>query len=251
MLEHAWQLGVPMNWVTGDSVYGESTPLRQAIERAGKWYVLAVTSLTRVWRERPALLAPAEQTGGRPRRKVRLAPGAPKPQTVADVMAQVPRRRWRRLSVGLGAKGARIYDWAGLRVIESRDDLPGPEVWLLARRSVSQPDELAYYLAYYLAAAPRTLPLQRLAQVASTRYTVEQCIEEAKGGTGFDRYEVRTWPSWYRHITLSMLAHAWLADRRSQEVAGSGEKSSAERAERARSAAVARDRPAAPRSLQP
>jgi SRSO17 transposase len=49
MLEHAWQLGVPMQWVTGDSVYGESTPLRQAIERASKWYVLAVTSVTRVW----------------------------------------------------------------------------------------------------------------------------------------------------------------------------------------------------------
>jgi SRSO17 transposase len=247
MLEHAWELGVPMQWVTGDSVYGESTPLRQAIERAGKWYVLAVTSLTRVWGERPALLAPAEVTGGRPRRKIRLAPGAPKPQTVAAVVAQLPRSRWRRLSVGLGAKGARIYDWTCLRVIESRDDLPGPEVWLLARRSVSQPEELAYYLA----SPPRTVPLRRLAQVASTRYTVEQCIEEAKGETGFDRYEVRTWPSWYRHSTLTMLAHAWLADRRSQAEAGSGGKSRTRRAERARGAAVARDRPAASRSLQP
>lgn len=49
MLEQAWALGVPMRWVTGDSVSGESTPLlRQAIEQAGRWYVLAVTSLTRV-----------------------------------------------------------------------------------------------------------------------------------------------------------------------------------------------------------
>jgi SRSO17 transposase len=245
MLEHAWELGVPMRWVTGDSVYGESTPLRQAIERAGKWYVLAVTSLTRVWRERPALLAPAEQTGGRPRRKVRLAPGAPKPQTVAAVVAQLPRSRWRRLSVGLGAKGARIYDWTCLRVIESRDDLPGPAVWLLARRSVSQPDELAYYLA----SPPRTVPLRRLAQVASTRYTVEQCIEEAKGETGFDRYEVRTWPSWYRHITLTMLAHAWLADRRQQ--ATPGEKRQPSRAHGPRGATAARDSPAASRPLQP
>jgi SRSO17 transposase len=242
LLEHAWELGVPMQWVTGDSVYGESTPLREAIERAGKWYVLAVTSQTRVWRERPALLAPAEQTGGRPRRKVRLAPGAPKPQTVADVIAQLPRQRWRRLSVGLGAKGARVYDWACVRVVESRDDLPGPEVWLLARRSVTQPDELAYYLA----SPPPSVPLRRLAQVASTRYTVEQGIEEAKGGTGFDRYEVRTWPSWYRHITLSLLAHAWLADLRLQAEAESGGKSRAGRAERARGATAPRDRPAAP-----
>ncbi len=77
MLEHASELGMPMRWVTGgtgDSVYGEATPLRQAIERAGKWYVLAVTSLTRVWLERPALLAPAAVTRGRPRRQGLLAP---------------------------------------------------------------------------------------------------------------------------------------------------------------------------------
>ncbi len=47
-----------MRWVTGDCIYGESTPLRQTIERAGKWYVLAVRSVTRVWLERPTLLAP-------------------------------------------------------------------------------------------------------------------------------------------------------------------------------------------------
>jgi SRSO17 transposase len=247
MLEHAWEVEVPMRWVTGDSVYGESTPLRQAIERAGKWYVLAVTSVTsvtRVWRERPALLAPTAVTGGRPRRNVRLAPGAPKSQRVADVVAQLPRQRWRRLSVGVGAKGPRVYDWVRLRVVESRDDLPGPEVWLLARRAVSQPEEIAYYLAN----APKTRSLRQLAYVASTRYTVEQCIEEAKGETGFDRYEVRTWASWYRHITLTMLAHAWLADRR--QPAGSGGKSRPGHADGPRGAAPARDRPATARSVQ-
>jgi SRSO17 transposase len=52
--------------------------------------------------------------------------------------------------------------------------------------------------------------------VASQRYTVEQCIEEAKGETGLDEYEVRFWHSWYRHITFSMMAHAWLASIRKQ-----------------------------------
>ena len=53
--------------------------------------------------------------------------------------------------------------------------------------------------------------------MASQRYTVEQCIEEAKGETGLDEYEVRFWHSWYRHITLSMMAHAWLASIKLQE----------------------------------
>src|SRR5262249_13201705 len=134
--------------------------------------------------------------------------------------------------------------WTRLRVIASRDDLPGPQIWLLARRALSPPHEIAYYLA----SAPHTVPLQQLAQVASTRYTVEQCIEEAKGEAGFDRYEVRTWPSWYRHITLTMLAHAWLADRRSRSAeTAPGEKISGGTSgstDGARGAAPARDRPA-------
>ena len=56
----------------------------------------------------------------------------------------------------------------------------------------------------------------QLAMVAGSRYTVEQCIEEAKGETDFVAVEVRTWPRWYRHITLTLLAHAWLANRRQQ-----------------------------------
>jgi len=75
------------------------------------------------------------------------------------------------------------------------------------------PKQIAYYLAY----APAKSSLATLVSVASRRYTVEQCIEEAKGETGLDEYEVRFWHSWYRHITLSMMAHAWLASIRLQE----------------------------------
>jgi hypothetical protein len=115
MLEHAWKMGVPMQWVTGDSVYGCSPQLRQIIEQAGKWYALAVTSVMRVWTERPELLQPEEQTGGRPRRKVRLKPGAPKSQTVAEVIAALPKPRWRRLSIGVGTKGPRLYTFVLIR----------------------------------------------------------------------------------------------------------------------------------------
>jgi SRSO17 transposase len=210
MLEQAWELGVPMRWVTGDSVYGDSPDLRAAIQAAGRCYVLALTGVIRCWVEPPPLEGPVAQTGGRPRRGVRLAKDAPKAQTVAEVIAALPKGQWKRLSVGTGTKGPRIYDWARVRVIESRDGFPGPEVWLLARRALSDPRELTYYFAL----APHTLPLQQLARVASTRWTVEQVIKEAKSEVGFDRYEVRFWHSWYRHITLAMLAQVWLADQR-------------------------------------
>ena len=117
------------------------------------------------------------------------------------------------MAVVEGEKGPIEYDWARKQVVESRDQLPGPEVWLLARRSLSDRKQMAYYLAY----APVRTSLQTLIWVASSRYTVEQCIEEAKGETGLDEYEVRFWHSWYRHITLSMMAHAWLTSIRQQE----------------------------------
>ena len=47
-------------------------------------------------------------------------------------------------------------------------------------------------------------------QVAGTRWAIEEGFEEAKSEVGLDQYEVRKWESWYRHITLALLAHAYL-----------------------------------------
>jgi SRSO17 transposase len=213
MLVHAWEQGVPMRWVTGDEVYGDSPRLRETIQAHGRFYVLAVSANTRVWTERPEVEEPQEQTGGRPRRAQRLVQGAPAARMVSEVVASLPSRAWKRRAVVEGEKGPIEYYWARKQVVESRDQLPGPNVWLLARRSTSDPKQIAYYLAY----APAWTPLETLIRVASSRYTVEQCIEEAKGETGLDEYEVRFWHSWYRHITLSMMAHAWLASMRMRE----------------------------------
>ena len=212
MLEHAWARGVPMRWVAGDEVYGDAPYLREAVERAGRWYVLAVSSTTPVWATPPGVVAPVRQTTGR------LAPDAPPAVPVVAVVAAWPPAQWRRLTVAAGEKGPRVYDWACARVVDSRDRLPGREVWLLARRSVADPAEIAYYLAH----APEDAPLATLARVAATRYTVEQCIEEAKGEAGLDHYEVRRWHSWHRHITLALLAHAWLAAIRAEAEAQKG-----------------------------
>lgn len=209
-LEHAWANGVPMPWVTGDERYGDAVPVRRAIEKAHRCYVLAVSSTTAVWTGQPAVVAPGKGPTGRPRTKVHLATDAPRSQTVAEVVAGWPAACWQRLAVAEGSKGPRTYDWACARVIESRDALPGPESWLVARRSLTPPHEIAYYLSN----APAGTPLPTLAWVASMRWTMEQCIEESKGETGLDEYEVRSWDSWHRHITLSMMAHAWIASLR-------------------------------------
>jgi SRSO17 transposase len=212
MLEHAWEQGVPMRWVVGDEVYGDAPALRDTVIQHRRLYLLAVRLHTPVWCERPAVVEPLPSVRGRPRTKVRLAEGAPPATAVEAVVAAWPESRWQRLTVAEGEKGPRTYDWARQRVVESRDGLPGPDAWLLARRSTSDPSDVAYFLSN----APTDTTLLRLAEVAASRYTVEVCIQEAKGETGLDEYEVRHWHSWHRHITLSMMAHAWLTTVRYQ-----------------------------------
>jgi SRSO17 transposase len=213
MLEAAWERGVPMAWVTGDEAYGDQPTLRDRIAAQHLKYVLAVSANTFGWESAPAILPPSAETGGRPRTHPRLAPDAPPAQTVAQIVAEWPAEQWHRLPIAAGEKGPRIYDWAYERIVVRRDGLPGESVWLLARRSITKPNEIAYYLSN----APEETPLLELAQVAGARWAVEQCFEEAKGETGLDHYEVRYWQSWYRHITLSMMAHAWLTSIRRLE----------------------------------
>ncbi len=86
------------------------------------------------------------------------------------------------------------------------EGMEGMAHWLLARRSLSKPDEIAYSFVF----GPADVTLQQVVQIAGTRWQVEQAFELAKGEVGLDEYEVRTWVGWYRHITLAMFALAYL-----------------------------------------
>ena len=83
--------------------------------------------------------------------------------------------------------------------------------WLLVRRQIDDPSELAYYLAY----GPKQTPAEELIRVAGRRWSIEDCFEQAKGEVGLDEYEVRKWDAWYKYITLCLLAHAYLVLLRS------------------------------------
>ena len=96
------------------------------------------------------------------------------------------------------------------------DAAPGWEKGLLIRRSLAEPDELAFYLTH----APDGTALADLVRVAGTRWAIEACFEAAKGEVGLDQYEVRSWTGWHRHVTLAMLAHAYLAALRKVVVGG-------------------------------
>ena len=197
MLERALESGVPFGWVAGDEVYGSDRKLRLWLEGEGIGHVLVLRSNEKLWAltdEGSLQSLPPTRSGVR-----------------ADRLAsQVDESGWQRLSAGGGAKGPRVYDWAMVDIRPLRE--PGKGCWLLARRSVAKPGELAYYVCY----GPAGTTLEELVRVAGTRWAIEECFESAKGQVGLDQYEVRRWDGWYRHITLAMLAHAYLAVIRHQ-----------------------------------
>ena len=193
MVERAVARRVPFRWVAGDTIYGSDRKLRRWLEQREIPHVLAVKSNEKLW-------AWTEE-GPRQVRADRLA-------------SQVEESDWARLSAGDGSKGPRMYDWAWVAIRPLREE--GKGYWLLVRRSIGQPEELAYYVCY----GPAETTLEELVRVAGIRWAIEECFEEAKGLVGLDQYEVRKWEGWYRHITLAMLAHAYLAVVRLQANAG-------------------------------
>jgi hypothetical protein len=121
-----------------------------------------------------------------------------------ELAALVPASGWQRLSCADGSKGPRLYDWALIGTTS-----PGHQ--LLARRSLAPGEKGELELAYFRCWSPRSVPLPELVAIAGARWAVEDCFAEAKNETGLDHYQVRRYRAWYRHITLSMLAHAFLA----------------------------------------
>jgi SRSO17 transposase len=185
MLQRALDTGVPFQWVTGDTVYGGDRRLRVWLEQHAIPHVMAVKCTE-------PLLAMTDQGPG---------------QVPAErLLAEVEPAQWLRLSAGQGSKGKRLYHW--VRVPLWRLGWPANVgFWLLARRSISDPRELAFYVCF----APAATSLATLVRVAGCRWRVEEAFEQAKGEVGLDHYQVRQYGAWYRHVTLAMLAHAFLA----------------------------------------
>jgi SRSO17 transposase len=178
MVTAAIGAGVPSGWVAGDEVYGRSSKLRAACEDGGKGYVFAVPS------------------------NFKLTLPSGRRTAVAFLARLVPAAAWETRSCGPGCKGHRDYQWAWLAT-------SSPRHWLLIRRSIPDPADLAFFYSHAPAGRPVSLPV--LIKAAGKRWPVEECHQQAKGQAGLDQHQVRLWPSFHRHTVLSMCALALLA----------------------------------------
>jgi SRSO17 transposase len=193
------------HWVAGDDAYGKVPTLRDALDAEDWHYVLDVPKTTPVFAALAATVVPPWSGRGRVPTKLRLAPEAPPAQTVEALAAELPPAAWQALTVAEGAQGPRTYRFVARRVWESRDGLPSRACWLLLRRNLDGSEP-----RYYLSHAPIDTPLLTLAQVAAARWIIETEFQTAKGETGLDEYEVRSWQGWHHHIAFALLAGAFL-----------------------------------------
>jgi SRSO17 transposase len=189
MLWRSLDVNLAVVWVVGDTVYGSAQSLRTGLEARKQAYALAVPCKEYV------------EVQGTRRRVDRIARG-------------LAREEWQERSAGVGSKGPRLFAWA--RVEFAAPEANGWQHWLLIRRSLDEgtkPAEMAYVLVF----APTGTSLEEMVEAFGARWTVEQCFEEGKGEVGLDEYEVRSWHGWFRHVTLSMVALAFLAALRADE----------------------------------
>jgi SRSO17 transposase len=182
MIQRVQEAGLPYRWVVADSVYGHSPELRGFLQRSGCPYALGVPCIEVVCVQTHEGLLLRE---------------------VGSISHYLRSQDWQRLSMSQGSKGERLFDWARLPWVQG-GSVDG-EHWLLLRRCLDDPAELAYYLVW----APLQTPLATMVQAVGARWRIEEDLEASKD-LGLDQYEVRSYLGWYRHSTLVLLAYAFL-----------------------------------------
>jgi len=182
MIQHAQAARLPFRWVVADTVYGHSPDLRTFLEEQGFSYALAVPSIEVVC--------------------VQTLTGCLL-TNVGSIAHHLRARNWQRLSQSQGTKGERLFDWAILPWVQA-GTLDGRH-FLVIRRCLDDPDTLAFYLIF----APPITSLSTIVQAIGARWHIEEDLQACKD-LGLDQYEVRSYVGWYRHLTLVLLAYAFL-----------------------------------------
>ncbi len=191
MIGRAVAAGVPFAWFAADEEFGQNPGLRSYLEGERIAYAMAVPKNTDT------------ATGS-------ITTKAGVTTLVEQVAARVKPHDWTRRACGIGTKGFRTYDWALINADDNADDNAGGNAGdghqYVFRRNITD-GELAYFHCYN----PHREPMTELVRVIGARWPIEECFEAAKGEAGLDNYQVRLYHAWYRHVTLAMLALAFLA----------------------------------------
>jgi SRSO17 transposase len=208
MLQAIAQEGLlPFKYVVADCLYGNSPDFLDAIDVCvGITALVAISSETRCWRQRPQTEEKTYKYKQEARVKRVVVDARPAADTVAAVAARLPASRWYQRTVSEGTKGPIAYAFARQRVTLCKEGLPERTVWLVIKRTMGAKPEYSYYISN----APVSTPWRLLVWLSGVRWAIEQCFEESKTELGMDHYEIRKYGGWHHHMLTTMLAHFFL-----------------------------------------
>ena len=194
----------PAKWLGCDAVYGSDHDFLDAIAPY-YWYLASIKANTQVWLQKPEVKVPPYKGRGRkPTKKKPLTPSS-----AVSVIAKDPDLEWKKVKIAEGSHGPIIAEITRIRVIESRDGLPGKERWLILRKQKNT-------IKYYLSNAPQDVPFEEMAKAVIMRWPIEQSFNEAKDLLGMDEYECRSWIGWHRHMSYVFLTMLFLLEVRKE-----------------------------------
>jgi SRSO17 transposase len=206
LIDEAQKWGLRCGVVLADAGYGEVTEFRQGLETRQLPYAVGIPSTLGVWTKPPRIHKLKARGQGRPPSAYHYGPQ--RPGTVREVAQKA--RGWKQVRWREGSKGWLESRFDACRVQPSHGfhegRPPHKEVWLLVEwpRGEKEPTK------YFLCDLPEHCPLRRLVRIVKARWKIEQDYQQLKEELGLDHYEGRSWAGWHHHVTLVMLAHAFL-----------------------------------------
>lgn len=210
LIDQALVWGLSPQVVLADVGYGDITDFRRDLQPRRRQYAVGVTRQVRVWPEPPLIIEHQRRATGRPPLRQYDYPQQ-KPATVRSVALAHPHKfravSWREGSRGkMSSRFARLWVQTAHGYVEGEE--PGKQVWLLMEWPENEPGPVKYYLCDL----PETISLRRLVDTARWRWRVEQDYQQMKEELGLDHFEGRrrSWMGWHHHVSLVMLAHAFL-----------------------------------------
>ena len=180
-------------WLGCDATFGADSEFLQSLPE-GLCYFASIRSNMRVFLQKPQVGISPFKGKGRKSQKIRVLPGEPQSQTVAEIAAS-NNCSWVPVILAEGAKGPLVAEVARIRVFPSKDGLPQDNtVWLFMRRMTDG------QIKYAFSNAPEETHLSEMCKAATMRWSIEQCFEDGKSHVGMAQYEHRSWPAWHRHM---------------------------------------------------
>ena len=211
LIDQARAWGLPDRIVLADADYGDRGEFRTELEQRGLSYVVGITSQLVVWAEPPRPRVPPRRGPGPAPQRLRYENETP--QSV-KASAQQHAARFRQVTWREGTKGAMRSRFWAQRVQTAHHwqlgQSPGKAVWLLVEWPAGELEPSKYFLCDL----PGRVSVRRLVRVCKSRHWIEQDYQQMKEELGLDHFEGRSWNGWHHHVTLVMLAHAFLQRER-------------------------------------